>query len=362
MTSLLAQLPPPPPDRQGWPWTQETPPATYASNRTWPRISIVTPSFNQAAYLEETIRSVLLQNYPGLQYCVIDGGSNDGSAEIIQKYAPWLAHWESGPDRGQSHAINKGLSHCDGEWFNWINSDDCLLPGALATIASVAGASLIVAAGQTTGSTLSEMRPLGRTFVGPSLEDTIVNHFICQQGLFFRTDLVKSLHGVREDLHYVMDLDLFVRALLQKGLDSVSQIRDEVAFFRRHEQAKTTTASEGFSREERRLFHGLAEACGLNPELLRHLATSTLPLRPEVSVSRLDRVRLSHALAVKFWWDGALEPLWRAQDFRGFRRELGLFQEAFPEVHTARIRKLRLMAFAPDGLLRFLSRFRRRPV
>jgi len=101
-----------------------------------PRISIVTPSFNQAHYLEETIRSVLLQGYPNLEYIVIDGGSTDGSIEIIRKYEPWLAYWISEPDRGQADAINKGFRQSSGQIMNWVNSDDCLLPNALRHVAA----------------------------------------------------------------------------------------------------------------------------------------------------------------------------------------------------------------------------------
>ncbi|HEY9249756.1 MAG TPA: glycosyltransferase family 2 protein [Rariglobus sp.] len=358
MTSLLSRLPEPPAGRTGWPWTEETPPSVYAESVEWPRISIVTPSYNQAAYLEETIRSILLQNYPDLQYLVIDGGSDDGSLEIIKKYAPWISRWESERDRGQSHAINKGLSRCDGRWFNWINSDDCLLPGALAAVGRTGAGTAIIAAVQTTGLTLNEARPLGRTRIAATLEDTLVNHFICQQGLFLRTDVVKSLQGVREELHYVMDLDLFARALLQNGLESVRQLPDVVAFFRRHDQAKTTTSAEHFFREERRLFHGLGEAARLSPELLRHVAGPAAPLPVAVSVSRIDRPRLSRALALKFWWDGAVEENWRTHDFTAFKRELRAFRNAFPDVSSARISRLGLMARLPDALLRVLSRFR----
>ena len=134
----LNELPPPPTGQVGWPWTEETPPLppTAPGGHPWPLISIVTPSFNQGAYLEEAIRSILLQGYPNLEHILIDGGSTDGSVAIIKKYERWFTHWVSERDRGQAHAINKGLARCTGEIFNWINSDDYLMAGALRKIAA----------------------------------------------------------------------------------------------------------------------------------------------------------------------------------------------------------------------------------
>jgi len=135
----LAELSPPPPGKTGWPWTEESPqlPDTMPDGSPWPRISIVTPSYNQGQFIEETIRSVLLQGYPNLEYIIIDGGSSDGSVEIIKKYEPWLAYWVSEKDRGQSHAINKGLFRSTGEILAWLNSDDLLIWGSLAAAARV---------------------------------------------------------------------------------------------------------------------------------------------------------------------------------------------------------------------------------
>jgi glycosyltransferase involved in cell wall biosynthesis len=131
---LLAALPPPPAGRHGWPWDVQT--APFAENTDgWPSIAIVVPSFKQADYLEEALRSVLLQNYPRLEFIVMDGGSPDASPAILERYRPWLSFSRSAPDRGQSHAINLGFALADGELRGWLNSDDFYLPGTLRRVA-----------------------------------------------------------------------------------------------------------------------------------------------------------------------------------------------------------------------------------
>lgn len=131
----LGKLPPPPPDRAGWPWNVETAPPTDAAAIAWPRITIVMPSYQQAAFVEEGLRSVLLQNYPNLEFIVNDGGSRDGSSQIIARYAPFLAHSQSARDRGQGDAINQGFDRATGDIVGWLNSDDFYLPGALFAVA-----------------------------------------------------------------------------------------------------------------------------------------------------------------------------------------------------------------------------------
>ena len=122
----LDDLPPPPPGKTGWPWTEQNNPlpALMPDGSEWPRISIVTPSYNYGRFIEETIRSVLLQGYPNLEYVIIDGGSTDNTVEVIKKYEKYLAYWVSEPDKGQTNAINKGYQHGTGDIFSWINSDD----------------------------------------------------------------------------------------------------------------------------------------------------------------------------------------------------------------------------------------------
>src|SRR3954468_14683484 len=142
MELTIDNLPPPPPGRTGWPWTAGTPglPATAPGGGVWPKGSVITPSYNQGHYLEEPIRSVLLQGYPNLEYIVMDGGSRDGSVEVIKKYAPFISYWTSERDRGQSDAINKGFRRASGEWAGGQNSDDFYEPGAIRAAVEAAAA------------------------------------------------------------------------------------------------------------------------------------------------------------------------------------------------------------------------------
>ncbi|MBD2176621.1 glycosyltransferase [Pseudanabaena sp. FACHB-1998] len=120
--------------KSGWPWTIETSMPLH-EDLNLPKISIVIPSYNQCEYIEECIRSVLLQNYPNLELIIFDGGSNDGTREILEKYSPWISFWQSEKDNGQGHAINLGFSIASGEYFGWINSDDFYLPHCLYKVA-----------------------------------------------------------------------------------------------------------------------------------------------------------------------------------------------------------------------------------
>ncbi len=229
---------------RGWPWTEESP--RLPDDGTWPRVSIITPSYNQAEFLEETIRSVLLQGYPDLEYIVIDGGSTDGSVEILHRYAPWLAAWVSEPDRGQTHALNKGFARATGEICNWINSDDALLPEALAHVARAyrAAPGRAVAAsvlnsyemdGQPARFELCVQANLCLEALVKYWEGRFVFH---QPGVFFPRHAWLEVGGLDESLSYVMDYDFLCRILTRV---QISYLEQAVSRFRLHPGTKTVS-------------------------------------------------------------------------------------------------------------------------
>lgn len=215
------------------------------SNREQPRISIVTPSLNQARFLEETIRSVLLQGYADLEYLVMDGGSTDGSANIIRKYEPWLAGWVSEPDRGQCHAINKGLFRATGEYFNYVNSDDMLAAGALAAVAEgfaaqpsadfIHGKCVL---GDGNGRAMSMHQGRGEDFV-EMFTNLLAGNGLHPLAVFFRRQAVLRVGGFRERLEQEMDSDLWFR-LLEAGC-RIGTIGACLGTFRCHPDQKSAS-------------------------------------------------------------------------------------------------------------------------
>jgi len=254
----LSDLPPPPAGKTGWPWTEAAPPGPELTpaGQPWPRVSIVTPSYNQGRFIEETIRSVLLQGYADLEYIIVDGGSTDDSAAVIRKYQGWLSYWVSEKDRGQSHAINKGFARATGEVFGWLNSDDYYLPGALHALMR-----------------FREQRPDAPAWAGGWCDvdmesraqrmpfspawcarwrDVEMDGRVVRQGLprlgsmddlawwgrkaaimqpscLFSASLFRDAGGLKEHLHFAMDLDLWL-GLSAKGLiagldEAVSAVR-----------------------------------------------------------------------------------------------------------------------------------------
>lgn len=201
-------------ENSGWPWvcTHDVITGINVLHEGYPKISVVTPNYNGGEYIEKTIRSVLLQGYPNLEFIVIDGGSTDNSVDIIKKYEPWITYWVSEKDRGQSHALNKGFARCTGEIVNWLCSDDILLPNALFSIAEhftknpgvdvVAGQGRVVFAGG------EQPDMVGGTTMA-SVELIPVNNSVCQPACFYRRKLLDRMPPIDESYHYAMDFELW---------------------------------------------------------------------------------------------------------------------------------------------------------
>jgi glycosyltransferase involved in cell wall biosynthesis len=230
-------LSPPLPGKTGWPWNFQ--PEKVPLNL--PRVTIVTPSYNQGEYLEETIRSVLLQGYPNLEYFIIDGGSTDGSIDIIRKYEPWLAGWVSERDTGQSSAINKGFSWATGQWLGWINSDDCFAPHALFNLIKTASdtqANFVYGLCVRYG----EAAPFPYlTIPGPMVFDPeviSVIDVIDQPATLWTRQLFEECGPLDENLHYAFDWDYFIKCAAKSKSSFCCSL---VAAYRLHSSIKSHT-------------------------------------------------------------------------------------------------------------------------
>ncbi|MEO8447652.1 MAG: glycosyltransferase family 2 protein [bacterium] len=260
----MKELPEPPKGKSGWPWTEETDISIYKELKSLPKFSIITPSFNQGKFIEHTIRSVLLQNYPNLEYIIMDGGSTDETAEIIKKYEPWIKHWESKEDRGQSHAINKGLMKCEGEIFNWLNSDDYYNKDCFKFVAeNFRNKDVQIVAGNYRFFDNDETRKekIINFKLRNSLEETIAFILINQPSTFFRMEIFKNLGELDERLQFVMDQDIWKKYLFRYGQSKIKILDKDLTNFRFHAQSKTFQFE--FNNEYAGIFYSIAQKTGM---------------------------------------------------------------------------------------------------
>lgn len=270
----------------------------------YPKISIVTPSYNQGSYLEATIQSVLGQGYPNLEYIVIDGGSTDNSREVIRKYgdAGQLAYWVSEKDAGQADAVNKGLSRATGEIMAYLNSDDLLLPGALMRVAQVfqrepqtnvvAGLRKVINAD---GSPRADFVPeLPITFI---LQHICI---VCQETVFWRRTVYDKIGAFDAQFRFALDYEYWHR-MLAAGY----QFRLIPAYqgaFRIHGDSKTTNWTDIRTKElniiyERYMHRNLTEA-----QAIREMRTQPHPLFPFIARYRWEKYMHAPLLALRLHW------------------------------------------------------------
>lgn len=229
---------------------------------TRPRVSIITPSYNQAQYLEETLRSVLDQGYPDLEYIVVDGGSTDGSVEIIKRYADRLAWWVSEKDSGQAEAINKGFARATGEIVAWINSDDYYQPGAIAeaarTLEEHPECGMVfgdVVSIDGTGQPVNVM-----TYGDWGLEGLMQFNIIGQPGVFMRRAVLEQAGYLDLSYHFMLDHHLWLR---MAQLAPIRYVPRKWAAARFHAGAKNVAQAAKFGQEAKRIAQWMPTQPGL---------------------------------------------------------------------------------------------------
>lgn len=203
-----------------------------------PKISIVTPSYNQAKYLEETMCSILDQNYPNLEYLVMDGGSNDGSVEVIKKYQSKLAHWQSAPDGGQAAAVREGMKRATGDIMAWLNSDDLLMPGSLHHVADYFARHPEVDLVYGNRIVINEKSyDVGR-WVLPAHDGELLMwaDFIPQETMFWRRGIYEKIGGMDSAFQFALDWDILLR--FQKAGARMVRLPYFLGAFRIHSEQK----------------------------------------------------------------------------------------------------------------------------
>jgi hypothetical protein len=257
---------------------------------TVPLVSIITPSYNQAAFLEQSMRSVLAQDYSPVEYIVVDGASTDGSLEIIRRYADRLAWWVSESDEGQADAINKGLLRARGEIVAWLNSDDLYMPGAIR--AAVTALQADARLGMVFGDAItidSRGRPLNRlTFGDWGLAELVGFRIICQPAVFMRRAALDQAGLLDPSYHFLLDHHLWIRLA---RLGPIQHIPASWAAARHHPAAKNVAQAAGFGLDAFRILEWMQN----QPDLAEMIAR--------------DKKRVeagAHRLRARYLLDGGL--------------------------------------------------------
>jgi glycosyltransferase involved in cell wall biosynthesis len=240
--------------KKGWPWTEQSVPLPemMPDGSPWPKVSVITPSYNQGQFLEEAIRSVLLQGYPNLEYIIMDGGSTDTSVEVIQKYDPWISYWVSEKDRGQSHALNKGFQLATGEIIGWLNADDMYTPGAFQSIWELQKNTETRVIYSDCLWIDKDRHLVGRHHTGSySMERLIAGGILQTPSVFLNRSLLETAGYLDESLHYAMDTDFWFRVC---PIANPLYVENPLGFFRRQAKSKTLLQETEFGPERIKVY------------------------------------------------------------------------------------------------------------
>lgn len=262
-------------------------------------ITIITPVLNQVSHIETCILSVLEQDCD-VQYIIIDGGSTDGTIDIIRKYENRISYWKSEPDSGQSDAINKGLQLANGTFFNWLNADDQLTPNALKTVLECVDSQTNVVIGKCehidkNGSSIA----IGSAQIWDSLEATLGNYSMGQPSLFYRTSIVTELGGLNNALHYCMDMELWFLYLTKYGQKNITQTNSILSQFRVHSDSKSVERKEPMKHEKYGMYKALLSQFE-QPEVLQEFL-SAFPI-PDVDRKAFTIKLNEEILLANFCW------------------------------------------------------------
>lgn len=300
-TTGRREIPAPRTQAVGWPWDPAPLDRAHTPRKRFPLVSVVVPSFRQGTYIEATLRSVLLQDYPSIELLVIDGGSEDDTTEILQRYDALIRYWVSEPDRGQTHAINKGLARASGEIFTYLNSDDLLHPGAVRRIvdafeenpdAAVIHGQCIYVDEQGVERFRQRAQVDGFGDYLRIWERFPTGNYITQPEAFIRRKALDSVGPFREELQSVMDFEMWLRLLVHGFV--FQSIDHPIAHFRTYPSQKSSVdpGDELFAVIEEYLHHLPGGGAGADAQAVRKelgRARSSLLIRAAIAANILDR-------------------------------------------------------------------------
>ncbi|MFC1495134.1 glycosyltransferase family 2 protein [Thermodesulfobacteriota bacterium] len=289
---------------------------------SWPRICIVTPSYNQGQFIEETIRSVLLQGYPDLEYIVMDGGSTDNTVEVIRKYEPWLSYWVSESDRGQAAAINKGWRLATGEILGWLNSDDCYFLSAFQKVANafIRDENIRVLAGEGILINTDGKQIAAKPAYSFDPVALLVHSQPLQPTTFYRKSVLSEVGFLNENLHYAMDREFFLRLGNHYFPEKTISIEYPLAYSTEWPGMKSATGTSRAMQERRSVIAKFLadptipnEWCLLKRRAFRH--SFLLDAIWQARAGRLNRIVLS-----------LLKALYYSRNWREYKQILGHFR------------------------------------